>query len=465
MKPIALILVSAALGLAAARGQNWPPYGASAQSRSGQFVVSGVEPGARRPFVPGAATNTTFIRLEPTLLTVSCERIKQALLSALQARDEWRGKIFVVLHPFRGEDEEITVTSTRFSGQWNYRVDLPDAVDPARLVQTLTQVLLLEMANRKAGEQSTQLPPWLAEGMPSYLLARRDLDLVIQPSPGAAPGLPVRSSVREGRLSDFFLQARKQLRGQVPLTIAELSRSPSAEEMQGEAGGIYRNNALLFVNELLQLKNGGACLYALLPELPWDPDWRVGFLKAFNPHFKREIVLEKWWALQSSYLAGRDPRRNWPRAESLAKLDEALRTPFEVRLGSNEPPLYTDVSLQAIIKGWKRERQIPALREKMNLLNNLQLRVAPELRNLVRQYHEVLAGYLNQMDKPAAKSIPFLFDRGPAGFIPARSYGTRIPLGNDAAVQRTLAQLDVLDERCARWKVTHDPLPEPGPGR
>jgi hypothetical protein len=458
MKQIAFILAFLVFVLPSGRGQSWLPNAASAQSRSGQFVVYGVEAGAVRPFAPQATTNTPLTRLEPALLVVSCERIKHALLSALGAKDEWTGKIFVALHPFHDADEEIIVTFTRFSDKWNYRVDLPDAIEPARLVRAITQVLLLEMSNREAVNQPAQLPPWLAEGMPSYLIAKSDVELVLQPATSTTGTLPVRSSVREGRYSDPFVQARKQLHDHAPLTIEELSRLPAAEEMEGEMGEIYRNSAMLFIHELLKLKNGGACLFALLPELPWDPDWRVGFLKAFKQHFKRVVDLEKWWALQSAYLAGRDSGRNWRRAESLAKLDEALRTPFEIRLGSNDPPFYTDVSLQAIIKGWKMERQLPVLREKIILLQNLHLRVAPELRPLVRQYCDVLNTYLNKMEGGAAKQKPFVMGRHP--IVTARSNETSAPSEDNPILKQTIAQLDILDERCSAWKAVRDKLSE-----
>ena len=57
----------------------------SARSQSGQFVVyAGPSPGSIPPVLE-PAKNTGFVRLEPTLVAVSCERIKQLLSRELDA--------------------------------------------------------------------------------------------------------------------------------------------------------------------------------------------------------------------------------------------------------------------------------------------------------------------------------------------------------------------------------------------
>ena len=69
------VLVGALRGLASAQ----PPASGlvSVRSYSGQFIAYA----ARSVTLPSAllsmATNRTFVQLEPTLATVSCERIKQ----------------------------------------------------------------------------------------------------------------------------------------------------------------------------------------------------------------------------------------------------------------------------------------------------------------------------------------------------------------------------------------------------
>src|SRR5439155_1181559 len=124
---------------------------ASAGSVSGQFVVhdrraAGPE---AQGFDPG--TNRAYIRLEPALLTISCERIKQILGRELADTSPWRGKISLVLHTANTGDDTITIVSEQFKDGWQYRMDVPDVVERGRFVRVMTQALLLEMSNRNAG--------------------------------------------------------------------------------------------------------------------------------------------------------------------------------------------------------------------------------------------------------------------------------------------------------------------------
>ena len=430
-----------------------------ATSRSGQFVIYGIEPGTPRPFVENVATNKALIKLEPALLAVSCERIKQALLDALTVPDQWRGRIRLALHPARDADEEIVVTTSQFNNDWTYEVSLPDAIAPDKLVRAITQVLLAEMINREGSAQVVAPPGWLAEGMPQYLLATVDIDLVLQPAmAGIGNQLPVRSVTREGRLLTPFAKIRERQRRREPLTLEELS-APTMEQLSGADDDAFRDTAVLLIDELLKLDKGGACLAAMLPELAWDPDWMVGFLKAFRPHFKRKADFEKWWALQSAYFAGRNPDRTWTRAESLSKLQEILRTPFAVQLSSNEPPLYTDVSLQAVITGWTLDRQLPLLREKNNLLESSLLRTAPELRSLVLQYRDLLTAYVNRMEGDAAKTRPTRSGKNPvAARMPSKK--STVPDEDNTAIRKLINDLDLLDEHTAAWRFARESAPE-----
>ena len=110
------------------------------------------------------ATNQDFVELEPTLATVSCERIKQMLVRELNVTAPWRGTIYLVLYPARSAGDAITITSDRFKNGWQYRVDLPDVVERPRYVRAMVQVLLLELANRTAPARGAEIPLWLVEG-------------------------------------------------------------------------------------------------------------------------------------------------------------------------------------------------------------------------------------------------------------------------------------------------------------
>ena len=82
-----------------------------ARSRSGQFVIQSLSAPANSRVVAELETKTNFVRLDPTLLTVSTERIKQLLWRELGAPDTWSGKIFLKVYPVTSAVDPITIGS------------------------------------------------------------------------------------------------------------------------------------------------------------------------------------------------------------------------------------------------------------------------------------------------------------------------------------------------------------------
>jgi hypothetical protein len=444
---LAFALVVCCVALTA-RAQN----GRATVSRSGQFIVYGVDADARRIFTPDFSVSNAFVRLDANLLAVSCERIKSALLNTLKTTDQWRGKIFIALHPIQSADEQIVVTSEHFSDGWRYRIELADTVNPERLVRALTQVLLFEMANRNARAQAAVLPGWLAEGLPQRMLAESDIALVLQSA--ASGGSPTRTDESTSRHPDMLGRAREMLRNHQPLTLAQLGQTPPS--LTDDAGEAFQASAFLLVHELLELPNGGACLAASLPELPWDYDWRVAILKGFHAHFRRAVDLDKWWALQTAFVLAHTPERNWSRAETLKKLDEVLRCSLEVSVRTNEPPLRTDVSLPTLIKGWDFPRQKILFRDKVKLLAAVKMRSARELAGLVEEYRRTLETYLQRMSGGETDTAHGQFATGRHPALQPRTL-SGVPLEKNAAVKDVLAQLDVLDQRREIWRALPPP--------
>src|SRR5262245_52992992 len=73
-----------------------PDGSASARSSSGQFTVYARPFAGVRRFT---TTNEAFISLEPALLVVSCERMKQVVWRALgeMPTAQWRGRVYLRL--------------------------------------------------------------------------------------------------------------------------------------------------------------------------------------------------------------------------------------------------------------------------------------------------------------------------------------------------------------------------------
>jgi hypothetical protein len=410
----------------------------STSSWSGQFIIYTAS--LLRPSRE-LASNPNLIALDPRLLAISCERIKLSFNRALGAPPGWRGKIYLQLTPARSADDSITLVADKQPGGWAYQLSLPNVLERERFVRTIVDVLLLEMANRGAGSRSSEIPTWLAEGLAQEILATDGVEFMLPPPDVIENGITV--SRLDVHLTDSpawlspntrplnpLTEAQKVLRVRSPLTLDQLSW-PTAEQLTGPAGEVYRSSAQLFVDQLLHLKNGPACFCAMLNDLPNRLNWQFAFLNGFRPHFQNLLDVEKWWALQLVHFTGRDLMQAWTPEESWKKLDEIVRSPVEVRSQRGELPLHTEVSLQKIIREWDLVRQTQMLERKLQELNLLRIRVAQDLVMLVDDYRGVLGNYLQR--------------RGTSGRL--------LPLGqaagpiSDRLTQETIKQLDALDTR------------------
>ncbi len=64
-----------------------------ARSHSGQFIVQGRQVTSLPARLVALSTNRNYIFLEPTILTVSSERVKQIVWRELGLTGAWKGKI------------------------------------------------------------------------------------------------------------------------------------------------------------------------------------------------------------------------------------------------------------------------------------------------------------------------------------------------------------------------------------
>lgn len=410
-----------------ARAQLSPSDLVAARSVSGQFIVYSAP---QHSPAPDFSNDARLLKLEPALVTVSCERIKQVLGAELGSGGPWRGRIHLALQPAQSADDEITLVSERFKDGWGYRLDVPNPVERTRFVRGVVQALLLEEANRKAGPRSAEIPVWLAEGLTRNILATHELEVILPPPRFAVNRLIITPREVNARRSDPLATARRDLREHAPLTLAELSW-PKDEQFNGAAGGLYRSSAQLFVSELLRFPDGRACLHSMLEELPKVYNWQMAFLSGFKPHFQRQLDVEKWWALQVEFFTGRDASGLWTLEESWAKLDEMLRAPVQVRREKKDLPSAAEVPLTTVIREWEFDRQRQTLRAKLVELDGARQRVAAELLPLVDEYRRALADYLTKRER-AGVALP--------------GNKTTLP-GAKSVVRETLKQFDGLESQ------------------
>ena len=430
MKQIAVFAFVLAL-LGPARAQPLRGGITPVQSSSGQFIVYGPLTVDLPSHLAGLSANTNYIILEPTLLAVSCERIKRILWLELGATAPWRGRIYLNLHPAGAADEWVTIVSEKFADGWTYRVELPNLLARDRFLRAMAQVLLVEMANRgNPTGRSAEIPLWLVEGLSRDMRASSGQELILQPPRWSARGLAFSLQEIDARWVHPLTQAREEFRARPPLTFEQLSW-PAPGQLAGAAAGIYGSSAQLFVSELLRLNDGPACIRTLLNETARHYNWQLAFQDAFRSHFQNALDVEKWWALRAVQFTGRDLMQTWSPDESLAKLAEVIRPRVDVRAGTQELPLHSDTSLQTVVREWDEARQVPMLQRKVVELDLLGPRVAPEVAPLVDDYRRLIRSYLQKRSLAGHT----LSSRKPSGPV------------TDRLAEETLNQLDALDAR------------------
>jgi hypothetical protein len=431
MKLAAISLVLMACGAGA---QILPEAGTSARSVSGQFIVLAEQSLSHTRASLQAGTNADLVQLEPTLVAITAERVKQAVWRELGEPGPWRQRTTLVLHPARTADDPVTlITGRSFSG-WTCRVELPDQLPRERYLRALVQAVLLELANRGAGERSAEIPVWLVEGLSFQLLANQSDELILTPPRFAGRGVNFTPVAVEARRVSVLEKAHKTLLGTTPLSFEELSW-PAPDQLDGPDGPRYRACAQLFTVRLLNLRSGPACLRRFLEVLPGYLNWQLAFLEGFSPHFDRPLEIEKWWSLQASEFVGRDLIQTWTYEDSWSKLADALVQSVDVFATTNALPTHSQASLQTILRDWKPADQKSVLRKKATELGSLRLRLAPELAPLAAEYQQALESFLSWHEPPAS-----------IGRLEIPSSGLAAKRAQHEAIER----LDRLDARLAR---------------
>lgn len=397
-------------------------------SLSKQFVVYGPKA------VPARRFQSQRVPLDAGMVAVSCERIKQAVIAELEGTERQKlnfsnqgeGKIYAVLHPKVGQPVIITPIPT--SENLNYRIDLPNQIEAARLIEVITETVLLEMVNRRSTDQFTQIPRWLMQGMAAQVQSAAPETLVLEQH------LPM---TRVKLRPDPIAEIRKTLKNSSPLTFDELSWP---EILSPEKAARYRECSHLLVHELLHLKNGRACLRKMLEVLPNHPSWQVAFMRGFESHFRQLVEVEKWWELTLVNLTGRDPNQVLSHEQSIERIDAALNVPVQVFHDFGALPDQSNLTLQEIVSNWEPARQTQALLKVVSQLRVLRLRVQPEIVALVDDYRTVLENYLQNQEKGLLKRV---FTRSDLAEL----------------TQSICRRLNVLDQN--RTALRNKPIPKP----
>lgn len=369
----------------------------SARSVSGQFVVHGsASQGTPAGRLPERADDLV-IAVEPELLAVAAERVKAAVYRELgwTRPPPWKGTVRLHLQATRGDTNmPIRIVPQLFADGWQYAVAMPDRIQWPRLIRGLTQVVLLELANREAGDRLAQTPFWLNEGLAGLLLGGPGRDLI--PEPRTA-------FTRTTRRPDRLREARAGMaRGQV-LSFSELGTTEPSMLADPAAWGVFRGNAILFTHELLGDEGNPGRLREFLRRLPRHLNWQTAFLEAYSGRFLSLLDVEKWWAVNASHVLALDPSQRWNREVLLRRLEELVTESAEIQASTNRPAVTDRASLATIVREWDFATQRVVLGRKVAQLRLMYAQAPAELLPLVSGYYQTLERYL--ADRPKAGPV------------------------------------------------------------
>jgi hypothetical protein len=373
-----------------------------------------------------ALGNRDEVTLEPAMLVVSCEQIKSLLLARLGLADRWQGRIDLTVNPSLPEDKGPQLRAEAVEQGWNYKLELPRSLQEEILTRWLMYSMLLEIANRQAGVQSAEIPFWLVEGLSADLQANNFPTYIHQP--GQNWSMELRWGKREQLMP-------MELRRHAPLSFQQLSW-PQASDLTEQGLPLYRSCAQFFVEELLRLNDGQACLRSMIGQLPEHWNWQTAFLTAFHSHFERLLDVEKWWSVSYINFVKGYNVQTWSDSDCQKTLQSSLDVPVLVHFGADQLPVEAMITLQEVIRQWKPQEAYEALGRAMDGLRFLAPRATPKWRPLVDLYLKTLVDYLK------ASST--------AGID--RQLGMHSPQLLPGAKSDAIKQLDALDrQREAIW--------------
>jgi len=360
-----------------------------------RFVEAGWTPGSRTDLLgpPAPATNAPTLLLDPNYLVASAERLRSAFADLLDFREPHRGRVYIQLLEAASPADEITFNRVydRPKHTWNVRVTMPAELAPERVLRVLIQALLFEVSHRGAGSAGCEIPLWLSEGLVAHVSERFGELTLFEPAQILNASYSPLSEAR---------RLRARLGTDACFTLEQVSW-PGLHADTPDIRHKFALSAHALVLELARLPDGGRALGRMIRLLPRYENWQFAFLDGFQTQFSSFLDAEKWWAIQSLLVGGRDGFEKWTFSESLKRLDEALLVPVERRAGPAEAGVREELTLREVVGTLGYEQQAAMLTRTVSGLFALELRASPHAARLVADYRTTIERYL--ADREAAR--------------------------------------------------------------
>ncbi|MEQ2008819.1 MAG: hypothetical protein ABMA26_18720 [Limisphaerales bacterium] len=393
---LGLVAWIACVGAALGQPRNPFPGPMRLESRSQQFIVFGSPAGTALGPPSLSLLETNHMQMEPTVLVLTCERVRAELLKELGLGDAWFGRIQIIVQGDLRPSTPVVLESQWFASGWRYRMVVPGQLERTRLVRALTRALLLEIANRgNRSQRPAEIPLWLEEGLVTHLLAMHGDNLV--------PEIRTSVSLIQSANPDVFLEARRLLRGRELVAFADLFQTQAGQSTD-EQWEVFRRTAQLLVAELLNLPEGRAGLQEFLRQLPAYLNPQLAFLRGFATPFPTPLDAEKWWSVVWMNFTSRDRHMRLSLAHSLGQLEEILVAPIAVRLGTNAVPGRKDLPLREVIANTEFPQHQAAVTQATFQLQMLQHTAPVELARLTGDYRQALLHYMKRRFEYSTKA-------------------------------------------------------------
>lgn len=415
MRLIPIRLVLAMLLIASFRGIAQEPLLSrlkpATRSHSGQFVIRGeAEAGLISPVSAGSSGRMPVLTriqpsgagdevvLTPSLVSVSCERIKRDVLRLLRLQDGYRGRVMIYIVPRFPADRQLTIQSTPFSDGWQYSVTVPEKIAWTRFVRTIVEAVLIEIANRPIPDNLVVPPLWFSEGVTTLLLGESGRELV--PELNREFKDPKRSINPLGF-------AQQKISGSPPLSFERLSFPTEADISSDASFSIFQGSSAIFLHELIGSSGAANPAGQFLANLTGSLNWQKVLLDCLQPRFQSALEIEKWWAVQSASRILRDPSKLWSKEAAQAHLASILMETTSAAVGTNAPAGRQNQRLSEIVLGLPFDAQTEVLDRKIAQLKNLFLLAPADMIDVVRDCHDLLQEY-----RKARATAPTIEKRG-----------------------------------------------------
>jgi len=248
-------------------------------------AVAALPPSTNTP-VTTVSASRQFIacandRLLPSALCAHAERVKREWLRRLDAVDNWRDPILILVQSRQPQlagapAVSIAVFQTDTHLEYRIRCLVPPRIDKGELSAAIVDALCLERASRDQMPDPSQpytapqVPLWLVEGLASSF-GQRDETV-----------LPV---------------AKRSVIGGQPRLARDVMETASIPEDLADRQ-LFQANAAILTGGLLRLDNGSGKLRRFLSELGRLRVASNAFWKVYHDDFPNATALEKWWSLE-----------------------------------------------------------------------------------------------------------------------------------------------------------------------